>query len=79
MGVLPPLARLFPLTEHRGRRSDDLACAVKANAISMNSFSTFSASLADVSKNIISCLLAKSSPMCLGISRLLTISVLLPR
>lgn len=47
-------------------------------AISINNRSTFSASLAEVSKKYIPCLCAKSSPTCVGIS-LSSRSILLPK
>lgn len=55
-----------------------LITSISSAAISMNSRSTFSASLAEVSKKYIPCLCAKSSPTCVGIS-LSSRSILLPK
>lgn len=51
--------------------------SISSAAISINSLSTFSASLAEVSKKYIPCLCAKSSPTWVGISRS-SLSILFP-
>jgi len=54
-----------------------LLTSISSAAISINNLSTFSASLADVSKKYMPCLYAKSSPTCVGIS-LSSRSILFP-
>lgn len=76
IGVDPPVTKV-PCCS--GRSSRSRAWAVSWYAMELNSFSTLSASLADVSKNLISYRSANSFPTCVGISRLSAWSILLPK